>query len=57
MPQVPPLRVRPADILDLERYFMKTLSKQKGVVLKLTAEAERQLVAYTFPNNITVRQQ
>lgn len=53
--QVPPLRVRPADIIDLERYFMRVLSKQRGVRLTLTGEAERQLVAYTFPNNIVVR--
>eukprot|EP00883_Tetradesmus_obliquus_P009178 jgi/Sobl393_1/19957/SZX72903.1 len=50
--QVPPLRVRPADIVDLERYFMRVLSKQKGVRLALTPEAERTLLGYSFPNNI-----
>jgi hypothetical protein len=54
--QVPPLRVRPADIVDLERYFMRVLSKQKGVRLALTPEAERTLLGYSFPNNIVVRQ-
>jgi hypothetical protein len=53
--QVPPLRVRPADIVDLERYFMRVLSKQKGVRLALTPEAERTLLGYSFPNNIVVR--
>eukprot|EP00882_Tetradesmus_deserticola_P011080 GHRQ01011715.1.p1 GENE.GHRQ01011715.1~~GHRQ01011715.1.p1 ORF type:complete len:603 (+),score=315.83 GHRQ01011715.1:299-2107(+) len=50
--QVPPLRVRPADIIDLERYLMRVLSKQKGVRLALTPEAERTLLGYSFPNNI-----
>eukprot|EP00878_Enallax_costatus_P004842 GHUV01005096.1.p1 GENE.GHUV01005096.1~~GHUV01005096.1.p1 ORF type:complete len:906 (+),score=289.25 GHUV01005096.1:167-2884(+) len=51
--QAPPLRVRPADIIDLERYFLKVISKRSGVKLTLTPEAERQLITYTFPNNIT----
>lgn len=55
--QVPPLRVRPADILDLERYFLRVISKRSGVKLTLTPEAERQLISYTFPNNITVGMQ
>lgn len=55
--QVPPLRVRPADIIDLERYFMKIISKRNGVKLTLTPEAERQLATYTFPNNINVSTQ
>eukprot|EP00879_Flechtneria_rotunda_P013356 GHRR01013946.1.p1 GENE.GHRR01013946.1~~GHRR01013946.1.p1 ORF type:complete len:902 (+),score=300.53 GHRR01013946.1:340-3045(+) len=50
--QVPPLRVRPADILDLARYFVRLLSKQRGVRLQLTPEAERTLASYTFPNNV-----
>ena len=53
-PQVPPLRVRPSDILDFERYFMKLISKEQGVRLRLTPEAERALLAYSFPDNITV---
>lgn len=53
--QVPPLRVRPADILDLERYYMRVISKEQGVKLTLTQEAERALLAYSFPENITVR--
>jgi transcriptional regulator with AAA-type ATPase domain len=52
--QVPPLRVRPADILDLERYYMRLVSKEQGVKLTLTQEAERALLAYSFPENITV---
>jgi transcriptional regulator with GAF, ATPase, and Fis domain len=41
--------------VDLERYFMRVLSKQKGVRLALTPEAERTLLGYSFPNNIVVR--
>lgn len=54
VPQVPPLRVRPSDILDLERYYMRVVSKEQGVKLTLTQEAERALLAYSFPENITV---
>jgi transcriptional regulator with GAF, ATPase, and Fis domain len=42
--------------VDLERYFMRVLSKQKGVRLALTPEAERTLLGYSFPNNIVVRE-
>lgn len=47
--------MRPADILDLERYYMRVVSKEQGVKLTLTQEAERALLAYSFPENITVR--
>lgn len=53
--QVPPLRVRPADILDFERYYMRVISKEQGVKLTLTQEAERALLAYSFPENVEVR--
>lgn len=52
--QVPPLRVRPADVLDFIRYFMRVVSKEQGVKLTLTPEAERALLAYNFPDNIAV---
>lgn len=51
---MPPLRVRPSDVLDLSRYFVRLLSKQQGVRLALTPEAERQLLAYNYPNNVVV---
>lgn len=49
---VPPLRVRPADILDLQRWYLKDIARTTGVKLSLTPEAERQLQAYSFPGNI-----
>jgi len=52
--QVPPLRVRPADVLDFVRYFMRVVSKEQGVKLTLTPEAERALLAYNFPDNVAV---
>jgi transcriptional regulator with AAA-type ATPase domain len=47
--------VRPADVKDLQRYFVRLLSKQNGVTISLTPEAQRQLEAYNWPNNISVR--
>lgn len=46
--------MRPSDIIDFERYFMKVISKEQGRRLTLTQEAERQLLAYSFPDNINV---
>lgn len=42
----PPLRVRPADILDMQRYLLRIISRQRGETLSLTPEAERQLLSY-----------
>jgi hypothetical protein len=42
----PPLRVRPADILDMQRYLLRIISRQRGEALSLTPEAERQLLSY-----------
>lgn len=51
--KVPPLRVRPEDIDDLAFYFLKTLSRQRGLgPLRLTPEALRQLEAGSFSNNV-----
>jgi transcriptional regulator with AAA-type ATPase domain len=47
--------VRPADILDFERYYMRVISKEQSVKLTLTQEAERALLAYSFPENVEVR--
>ena len=54
-PQVPPLRVRPADVADMAVYFSRQLSKRSAVrQLGLTSGAVRQLESYDFPNNIQV---
>ncbi|EIE23428.1 hypothetical protein COCSUDRAFT_53335 [Coccomyxa subellipsoidea C-169] len=51
--RVPPLRVRPGDIADLARYFVRQAARRKGLPqANLTQEAIRHLESYTFPNNI-----
>ena len=54
-PQVPPLRVRPADVADMAVYFSRQLSRRSAVrQMGLTSGAVRQLESYDFPNNIQV---
>ncbi len=53
--QVPPLRLRTADVADLARYFVGQAAKRKGLArIILTADAIRHLESYAFPNNIQV---
>lgn len=53
--QVPPLRVRPGDVADMARYFVRQAARRKGLpAADLTEEAVRRLESYTFPNNIKV---
>lgn len=53
--QIPPLRVRQADVLDLQRYFVKAASERRGLKSTvLTPDALRHLAAYNFPGNIKV---
>jgi DNA-binding NtrC family response regulator len=46
--QVPPLRERGGDVLELARHF----STRAGRTYQLTAEAERLLTAYSWPGNV-----
>ena len=51
--QVPPLRERKQDILDLCKAFLARLSKEmKRPQAVLTPEAERFLLEYNFPGNV-----
>ena len=53
MPQVPPLRVRPADIRALQAFFLRAIAKQRDVAdIFLTDEAVRALESYSSPLNI-----
>ena len=53
--QVAPLRVRPADIADLQKLFVRGIAKSRGQgSLTLTPEAVLQLESYSFPGNIKV---
>lgn len=53
--RVPPLRVRPEDIDDLTRYFIRSLGRQRGIgrSLELTPEALKRLEAGQYPNNVS----
>ena len=52
--QVPPLRVRPADIRALQAFFLRSIAKQRDVPdIFLTDEAVRALESYSYPLNIT----
>lgn len=47
--ELPPLRERPEDVLPLARHFIERHAPQRA--LRLTPEAERMLLAYTWPGS------
>ncbi|MBI2962939.1 MAG: sigma-54-dependent Fis family transcriptional regulator [Deltaproteobacteria bacterium] len=50
---LPPLRTRGADILDLARSFLETTCQQSGrAPLRLTPEVEQLLINYSWPGNV-----
>ena len=49
--QLPPLRARPADVVQLARHFARALSPS-GREVKLSPEAERKLQGHPFPGNV-----
>jgi len=51
--KIPPLRERPADILELAQHFVRMYSQANGVPLRpLSADARRQLVVSRWPGNV-----
>src|SRR5215467_7797363 len=51
--KIPPLRERPADILELAQHFAKLYSQANGVALRpLSADAKRQLSLARWPGNV-----
>jgi two-component system, response regulator FlrC len=51
--KIPPLRERPADVLELAAHFVKKYSAANGVPLRtLSAEARRTLAANYWPGNV-----
>jgi len=51
--KIPPLRDRPADILELAQHFTRIYSQGNGLPLRpLSAEARRQLVVHKWPGNV-----
>jgi two-component system response regulator AtoC len=50
---MPPLRERDNDILILAKYFMKAYCKENNMMVKvLSREAQKKLMAYTYPGNV-----
>jgi two-component system response regulator AtoC len=51
--ELPPLRNRENDILVLARYFTESFCRENSIpVKKISAEAQRKLMTYTFPGNV-----
>jgi two-component system, response regulator FlrC len=51
--KLPPLRERPADVLELAQHFARIYSQGNGMPLRpLSAEARRQLVVNRWPGNV-----
>jgi DNA-binding NtrC family response regulator len=51
--KIPPLRERPADVVELAQYFVKKYANANGVPVRaLSAEARRALVVNRWPGNV-----
>jgi DNA-binding NtrC family response regulator len=51
--KIPPLRERPADVLELAQHFVRLYSQANGVPLRpLSADAKRQLSLARWPGNV-----
>lgn len=50
--EVPPLRNRDQDVLELCDYFLEEFSKERGRPFLLTKEARRALARYRYPGNV-----
>src|SRR6186997_3183820 len=51
--QIPPLRERPADVMELAQHFVRKYSQANGLPLRpLSAEARRALSANRWPGNV-----
>ena len=50
--KIPPLRERPADVLELADHFVKLYARANGMVRVLSTEARAQLIANRWPGNV-----
>jgi DNA-binding NtrC family response regulator len=50
--KIPPLRDRPADVLELADHFVKLYARANGMVRVLSTEARAQLIANRWPGNV-----
>ncbi len=59
--KVPPLRLRPGDVKDLQRFYLRQFMRTQGASatssprLAVTPAAVKALESYAWPGNITVR--
>jgi transcriptional regulator with PAS, ATPase and Fis domain len=50
--EVPPLRERDGDILELADFFLREFGRERGVSFQLSPDARRALEEYSFPGNV-----
>ncbi len=50
--EIPPLRERGADILELANYFLTEFGRERGMAFALSTEAEQALQNYRYPGNV-----
>jgi DNA-binding NtrC family response regulator len=50
--KIPPLRERPADVMELADHFVKLYAKANGMIRVLSTEARAQLIANRWPGNV-----
>ncbi|MDF1581399.1 MAG: sigma-54 dependent transcriptional regulator [Desulfuromonadales bacterium] len=50
--QIPPLRQRPGDILELATFFLREFGDERGMSFQLSPEARQALEQYPYPGNV-----
>ncbi len=50
--EIPPLRERPEDIMELTGFFLRKFSEKYGKKVEITPEALELLLKYSFPGNV-----
>lgn len=50
--EVPPLRQRDGDILELADYFLQEFGRERGLTFQLSNDARRALEQYIYPGNV-----
>jgi two-component system, response regulator FlrC len=50
--KIPPLRERPADVMELADHFVKLYARANGMIRVLSTEARAQLIANRWPGNV-----
>ncbi len=50
--EIPPLRERGDDILELAEFFLEEFGRERGLTFELSSEARSALESYQFPGNV-----